>query len=170
MFEKLKGSEELKNIGLIVLSSDDERNKHIERKAEILLGFLGLIIPAVSGLFYYVYIGDQIHEHCITLFKYSFVVGIALLFLSAFFSILTLITRIFQHIDLKKIWEEEGKGEKISPLIQIKKDLTQHFYEIHIQNKKTIDNKALLLTVSFYLILASILLITSVICFLIFII
>lgn len=161
-----KSLEELKNIGLKVLELDEDRNKHTERKAEILLGFLGLIIPAIIILFFNTQkLISPVYNFT---FNISFIIIVFLLITTVVFSLSVLITRIFKQIDLKKIYEVEFKSKKISRVSKIKEKLVEHFYKIHNHNKKLIDNKAKLLKVSFILTFISLFLIAVFYSFLLF--
>ena len=139
--------DEIKNIALKVLDNDENRNKVLERKAEILLGFLGVIIPLVIGLFYYF-----IPKVSVNLNSFSLFIFLSLLFfiISTTLCICTIITRTFKNINLSKIWEDENYGYNISSLINIKRKLIHHFYKIHKLNKKVLDSKANIISVAFF--------------------
>ncbi len=168
--------DEIKQIALKVLESDENRNKLLERKAEVLLGFLGIIIPIFIGLFQYFYSKNNFILDLFFLFK--IILTIKTLFFvfltlicfvaSAIFCILTITTRTFKNIDLVKIWETEERGNNITPLIQIKKDLIDHFYLIHKFNKNVLDKKANVLSFAFFSLIPGLILIIIVFIILVF--
>lgn len=139
--------DEIKIIALKVLQDDDDRNKILERKAEILLGFLGIIIPLVIGLFYY-FLPEV--EVFLNLFIFLIFLSLLCFIASTILCILTISTRTFRNINLPRIWREEFYGYFMSSLIDIKRNLINHFNDIHKENKKVLDNKANILSGAFY--------------------
>jgi len=144
--DKERSLEDMKNIGLKVLYFDDERNKNIERKSEVLLGFLGLIIPIIIALYFNII--DKIPSLSSSNFNIIFLVVIFIMIISVFFSLMVLITRSFRQIDLNNIWKVELE-KKISKTNVIKINLIEHFLVIHNHNKRIIDNKSFFLKISF---------------------
>lgn len=181
IFEKIKNKEqsleEIKNIALKVLDNDENRNKTLDRKAEILLGFLGIIIPLVIGLFYYFYPKNSFKidlSNCFNLiinikfFILSFLILLSFS-ISAILCILTMVTWTFKNIDLPRIWEREDKGKNVSSILQIKMDLIEHFYDIHKINKNVLDKKANLISSAFFSLIPGIFFILIIFVFLFFI-
>jgi len=158
MVEKIKDEDrsldEIKYIALRVLDYDEDRNNILERKAELLLGFIGIIIPVVVGIFYYLSSGNQFKEsysNCfiVTVIFFIFSILTLLSFItSAIFCILTIKPREFKNIDLLDM------GKNIFSIKKLKIDLIKHFYDIHKNNKGVVDVKANILSKAFYSILA----------------
>lgn len=140
--------EELKGIGLKVFELDNERNKVIEKKAEILLSVLLIIIPSLVGLFYYLYI-DRNFKSLVVLIKIFFVFSIFSFFVSAVFSIIAISLRTFKSIDFKKIWDNEKNNLKEINTSEVKYKFLDHLCKIHNKNKIVIDGKAKNLLISF---------------------
>lgn len=149
---------EIEEVAFRVLDYDEDRNKIIERKSEILLGFLGIIIPIIIGVYYYLFLQNSLSinkSNCIELLIYYilifFSVVIILSFIiSAIFSVITILTKNFKSISLTKIWEDEGKGKDLSEISEVKTKLINHLYAIHEVNMAVIDKKAKILNNSFY--------------------
>jgi len=170
-----KSLDEIKYIALRVLDYDENRNNILERKAELLLGFIGIIIPVVVGIFYYLSSENQfkeIYSNCfrVTVIFFIFSILTLLSFItSAIFCILTIKPREFKNIDLPNIWETLGRGNNIFSIKKLKINLIEHFYKIHKNNKGVVDVKANILSKAFYSLLAGLFFIAGIFIYLFFI-
>lgn len=148
MKTKVETLSEIKKIGISILEKDDDTIRHIERKAEIILGFLGIVFSI------FIYLSNQIiliYDFKINCFVIIFKILVTLIFLSLFisaiFAFLTLITRTFYRIDFNKIWEIENK--ETSDIDKVNIRLIEHICKINNKNKSPIEHKAIYINNSF---------------------
>lgn len=148
MNDKIAQLEEIKNIGIKVLDMEEDRNKHIERKSEIILGFLGIIIPLMIFVTTNVLLGVEPKYYCtLIIFKtLAILISISLL-ISAILALIVLNTRKFYCMDINRIKKKELNDKK-SSLEKVKTRLFKHICDIYNNNKIIINSKAKILKYS----------------------